>query len=283
MQSTQQTDTQNVLEHGLSVWKYTQKIISGEWRGFKLPDWFKENWPSIINNLHSWDVIKDYNIYHDCGKPYCIEYDSEGKRHFPDHAEVSKKTFLEVFPDKNLAADLIGFDMHLHTKTLDEIVELKWDVKTAMTLLVTAFAELHSNADMFGGIDSTSFKIKYKKLDKGGKALIKQYLEFEEQHNYVYVIVRNDMPKRHSTVQGTHAAMEQVMKHCPNVHPSVIYVVVKNEQKLKKVANDLIDRGIQYSIFSEPNGPFKHQLTAICTELLCGEGRDFMQKFQLLD
>jgi hypothetical protein len=32
--------------------------------------------------------------------------------------------------------------------------------------------EIHANADMFGGINSTSFKIKFKQINKRGKAII---------------------------------------------------------------------------------------------------------------
>jgi hypothetical protein len=42
-----------------------------------------------------------------------------------------------------------------------------------LTLLVTSLCELHSNASMFGGIESTSFKIKYKQLDKRGNQVLK--------------------------------------------------------------------------------------------------------------
>jgi hypothetical protein len=37
---------------------------------------------------------------------------------------------------------------------------------------VTAVAEVHSNALMFGGLDSDGFKIKAKHLDKKGRQVI---------------------------------------------------------------------------------------------------------------
>lgn len=43
----------------------------------------------------------------------------------------------------------------------------------AATWILTAFAELHSNAQMFGGIESTSFKIKWKKLNKFCRRILK--------------------------------------------------------------------------------------------------------------
>jgi len=41
----------------------------------------------------------------------------------------------------------------------------------AATLLLTGLAEIHSNAEMFGGIESTSFKIKWKQINKRGKKI----------------------------------------------------------------------------------------------------------------
>jgi len=43
----------------------------------------------------------------------------------------------------------------------------------AIALLLTGLAEIHANADMFGGIDNDSFKIKWKQIDKRGRAILK--------------------------------------------------------------------------------------------------------------
>lgn len=42
-----------------------------------------------------------------------------------------------------------------------------------LTLLLVGLAEIHSNAKMFGGLDSTSFKIKWKNINQRGKQIIK--------------------------------------------------------------------------------------------------------------
>ena len=269
-----------VMEHGESVWEHTKKLISGDFEGFRIPDWFKENHTTIVNNMHPTKVIKDYNIYHDCGKPYCIEYNLEGGRHFPDHENKSKEIWNSI-SDNKLVGDLIGYDMCLHRDTADQIQSYNWDIKTAFTLLVTAFAEIHSNAKMFGGIESVSFKMKWKKLDKRGKMLLRQFKE-EDKHPYSYVIVRNDLTDSQKAVQGTHAAIEQFKKSNINYHPSIIYVVVKDEKKLKKVIGELLERDISLSIFREPMSPFDNEITAICTEPLEGERRDYLKKFMLL-
>ena len=65
--------------------------------------------------------------------------------------------------------------MVLHTIKSDEVEDFikNNSIKTVITLLVTALCELHSNASMFGGTESTSFKIKFKQLDKRGKQILK--------------------------------------------------------------------------------------------------------------
>jgi hypothetical protein len=115
---------------------------------------------------------------HDCGKPYCITIDEDGRRHFPDHANVSRDTFSKISNNK-IVADLISKDMVFHTIKSDEVEEFlnSNSLQTVLTLLVTSLCELHSNASMFGGIESTSFKIKYKQLDKRGNQVLKLILK----------------------------------------------------------------------------------------------------------
>ncbi len=190
MMDTPQTDSQSVLEHGMSVYKYFQNLFSilvdgGDEQqnaGWKLPEWLMENRKFILDNLHSADDIREYQLMHDCGKPYCLEIDSEGKRHFPDHANVSANIFTQI-SDNRIVADLIRNDMTLHIIKADEVPTFVENnsLQTVLTLLVTSLCELHSNASMFGkeGVESTSFKIKYKQLDKRGKQIMKIFQEQE--------------------------------------------------------------------------------------------------------
>ncbi len=107
-----------------------------------------------------------YHVYHDCGKPYTLEIDAEGRRHFPNHAQVSAEIFRRLFPGDEISARLIEKDMLCHTLKGEEAEKFASD-PDAPTLIITAWAELHSNAEkIFGGLDSTSFKIKRKKLIK---------------------------------------------------------------------------------------------------------------------
>jgi hypothetical protein len=174
MINTPQTNTQNVLEHGISVAKHFKKLLDNNTENWKLPTWFIDNKDFIMNNLHSEKDILEYHLMHDCGKPYCITIDEEGKKHFPNHAQVSFDTYNKIFNNK-IVADLILKDMIFHTIKANEVEDFVKNnsMQTVLTLLVTALCELHANASMFGGIESTSFKIKYKQLDKRGNQVLK--------------------------------------------------------------------------------------------------------------
>lgn len=118
--------------------------------------------------------IRCYHIYHDCGKPYCRTVDDEGRHHFPNHAQVSHDKWLEVFGSKEIAWYILN-DMAFHTLKGTELANIIKDPR-APTLLLTAWAELHANAQMFGGIESTSFKIKRKFLEKNTKKMMDSWV-----------------------------------------------------------------------------------------------------------
>jgi len=75
--------------------------------------------------------------------------------------------------------------MVLHTCTADQLATKlsEWSSEHAFSLLVAALCELHANAKMFGGIESTSFKIKWKKLNKRGKQIVKYNQDNRTQEN----------------------------------------------------------------------------------------------------
>lgn len=177
MEACQQTEGQSVLQHGFSVKEKTFNLIKflqtdqliGEWR---LPDWIVKYKQHILNSLLPFNIIEEYTIYHDCGKPFCHFIDENGKRHFPNHSELSYQTWLEVGGSEE-AALLMKMDMDIHLLQNKDIKEF-CQRSQAITLLLVGLAEIHSNAAMFGGLNSTSFKIKYKKINKRGTAICKE-------------------------------------------------------------------------------------------------------------
>lgn len=180
MKDCPQTKTQNVLEHGYSVWRHMKELLDylrldkplkQEW---KLPEWVYDNKDLLLSNLPDEKTLKLALIFHDCGKPFCRVVDIDGKQHFPNHAKVSYDIFNEVF-NNGKAAQLILHDMDIHLLKSGDIEEFKKN-PNHLTHLLIGLSEIHSNANMFGGIESTSFKIKWKSIQKNGKKLIEKSL-----------------------------------------------------------------------------------------------------------
>lgn len=181
MKSTYQDKNakQTILQHGISVWLHFKQLYvfmksgkdSTEYQ-YPLPSWFNnyknELLPFLEGNI---DAIKKYMIYHDCGKPFCLTEDEAGQ-HFKNHAQTSKEIYEKIF-SRGLIADLIGDDMLCHlTKPKD--FELLLDNQNIEILLCASLSEMHSNARMFGGFDSDSFKIKFKNYEKLGKRILEK-------------------------------------------------------------------------------------------------------------
>ncbi|CAH1690027.1 conserved hypothetical protein [Hyphomicrobiales bacterium] len=176
MRSCEQMPGLSVLAHGEMVAeRYSElvgflrdgKPLTSEWR---LPDWIHD--PIILTRLLPDDLMAEYHVFHDCGKPACLVIDEEGKRRFPNHAQVSKDIWLSLGGDERVG-ELIGMDMDAHLLRDEGLAEFAARPQ-AIPLLLTALAEISSNAEMFGGIESTSFKIKAKALAKRGKAVLKR-------------------------------------------------------------------------------------------------------------
>jgi hypothetical protein len=145
-------------------------LINGRSMEWRLPEWFVSHGERLLERCPSLDIMREYHIYHDVGKPFCLTIDAEGKRHFPDHARVSSAIWRASGGDQR-AANLMQHDMDLHLLKPSE-AESYPHLDLAPALLLTALSEIHANASMFGGIESTSFKIKWKTLNKVGNRLI---------------------------------------------------------------------------------------------------------------
>lgn len=278
MRATQQAKQQNILQHGLSVFRYTNLLLNKDYTKFRLPQWWEQYADKIHENLHDFKTIKHYTIWHDIGKPHCLEIDSEGKRHFPNHAQKSKEIWDASFPDRKDVSRLIEHDMAFHTMSAEDILGLGLSDKDLCTLLISSLAELHSNANMFGGIDSDSFKIKFKKWSKTAQKICDKIFN----HSYMYVLVRKDLSPRQQAVQSCHAAIEAARNYIgpKDEHPSVIICSVKSEQKLAMCMEELTAKGIECQSFREPD--IGNQMTAIASRPLKGEERKAFSRFQLM-
>lgn len=175
MHECRQTPTQTVIEHGNSVWDHFKQLLDHLTDGIDLPDgWRVPQWaytPNLLSQVMPLEIVEQYIRMHDCAKPIVLQIDEDGRRHFPGHAAASEQVWLAV-GGHPLVARLMGMDMDAHLLKADGIQEFA-DRPEAVTLLLTALAEVHSNAAMFGGFESDSFKIKAKHLDKRGRAVMK--------------------------------------------------------------------------------------------------------------
>ena len=177
MKECNQNSFQTIYEHGVSVSETLENLINyikynkpldGYWI---IPEWLEKNKEKIKNNLFHEDILLEYALFHDCGKPFCFNIDENGNQHFPDHAKISEKIWNENGGEP-LIGRLISMDMDIHLLKDYGIKEF-CERKECISLLITGLAEIHSNANMFGGFDSISFKIKYKNIDRRGNAIFK--------------------------------------------------------------------------------------------------------------
>jgi len=182
MAACPQTPTQSVLEHGQAVHNEYLKLVEyltvepAHNRAKHYPSWlekYRKNLRSIVSEIEP-DTIRDYHVYHDCGKPFCREVDEDGRQHFPDHSNVSASTYQRIrnVEADDLVASWIRADMEVHLLKAANVPRFCARPGAAI-LLLTGLAEVLANASMFGGHESTSFKIKFKHLDRRGRAICK--------------------------------------------------------------------------------------------------------------
>ncbi|MFZ3482097.1 aminoacyl-tRNA hydrolase [Sphingomonas sp. 3-13AW] len=174
MRGCEQTSGLTIMGHGGMVRDYYRDLLDHlrygselrfEWR---LPEWIHN--PRLVEGLPSDEVMAEYHVFHDVGKPFCRVVDDEGRQHFPDHAQVSARVWRQAGGSAEVE-HLIEQDMDIHLLKAEGVQEFA-DRPYPAALLLTGLSELHANASMFGGIESTSFKIKYKNLSKRGRAIL---------------------------------------------------------------------------------------------------------------
>lgn len=177
MRSCMQFRTQNVLEHGEAVLAKYQALMASAMQG-QLPDgwrqpkwWTPETAQRLAREQPPADIMTNYLRYHDCGKPTCRTVDGEGRQHFPDHAAVTARLWAAAggHPDE---VWLMANDMMLHSGSAEDCEALRGH-PLLPGIMFAALAEVHSNADMFGGPDTPSFKAKAKQLERRTTQLLK--------------------------------------------------------------------------------------------------------------
>lgn len=183
MKSCEQRSGQTIWQHGESVRDHLMDLIRflrdphyNSKYTCRYPQWLLSHSKSLLECLPDDRILEKYTLWHDCGKPFCRTQDEAGKVHYPNHASLSASLFREMYPEQEIAATLISQDMDIHTLSSDEIEEFCSRPNAAASLLA-GLAEIHSNAELFGGISSDSFKIKWKHLNKRGTAICKRLFQ----------------------------------------------------------------------------------------------------------
>ncbi len=99
---------------------------------------------------------------------------------------------------------------------------------------------------------------------------------------YMYIFVRKDLSKEQIAVQSCHAAVEASRHYLDPIvqHPSLVILQVANEEELEAVTLYLSENGIKCKGFYEEF--YNNSLTAIATEIISGERRACLRKYQLL-
>lgn len=153
-----------MLQHGEAVHVEYLKIDAETF-----PEFPKEFWNDV--SVFSLSDIREYHIYHDCGKPYC-RIETDGKQQFPNHAQVSYQTYLQYF-DNQLVATWILHDMDIHVMKAQDMDAFK-AIPGSAILVLTGYAELQANRQMFDDQNSVSYKIKYKRWKQRARQYMRE-------------------------------------------------------------------------------------------------------------
>lgn len=106
---------------------------------------------------------------------------------------------------------------------------------------------------------------------------------FHQGTPYIYVFLRLDLPHGQQIVQASHACIEASKVYLTDSqleHPHLVVLAVHDESRLLKAANKLQKAGIRFQTFIEPDRD--NEATAIATEPIFGEDRQFFKNYTLL-
>lgn len=98
--------------------------------------------------------------------------------------------------------------------------------------------------------------------------------------NYVYVMIRKDLPMPQKVVQSSHAVWELAKKHNLDNHPSVVILEMKDEKHLLKESQKITQKGLEGTSFREPL--FNNETTAVAFLASSPQERLLFKYYQLL-
>lgn len=164
--------------HGEAVWRAYRTLLGAALEGRFPQGWRKPKWwseqagPDLAARQPELSLMWRYLRYHDCGKPRVHSVDELGRAHFPEHARASAALWRELGGGEQ-EAWLMEHDMLLHAGSSEECQALAGH-HLAPALLFASLAELHANAQMFGGTQTDNFKAKAKRLERRSADLLKR-------------------------------------------------------------------------------------------------------------
>ena len=98
---------------------------------------------------------------------------------------------------------------------------------------------------------------------------------------YIYVLLRKDLPNSQRVVQCSHAVFEVAQAHKLAQHPSMVVLGIRDEKNLLKEASRVKDLGLKPFAFTEPL--FNNETTAVAFLVSTEEERSVFKKYQLLN
>lgn len=189
LETSHQNDKQTLMDHGLSIREASFNLLDkiygnhakgqDHWSDSVVPESMLEGPFNefLRSHLHDAKTIWNYTLFHDCGKPDCLELDAEGRRHFLKHEEFSSDVWSKIGTEDEARLMLLDMTFHrMKSEGFEDFVS-KASKSDVATLLLTAYAETYANAvdNSVEGVESVSFKIKKKNLDRLTKKLVLWY------------------------------------------------------------------------------------------------------------
>ena len=97
---------------------------------------------------------------------------------------------------------------------------------------------------------------------------------------YVYTFVRKDIPLNHQIVQACHSALEagSEFKEAGKI-PNLVLLELKDKNHLSQTEELLVEHGIRYHNFYEPDNDMGH--SSITTEPLSLHQKKIFKNFKL--